>query len=176
MLGSCLLSMCRSRMLVAASALLTVVANAGCHREPERIRQGIARRAEAIPDGQARVVPPMYSDEDAARLIERAAAVVPTGKTLAKRDVFRTLQIDPARLREHRSERSNLAVFETYQLSESFDLDWAAGTQDPIPLDRDDRRIFHVRVLPRKPISQDLEAVGLPSNQPLQTDGASPRR
>ena len=168
--------MCSWRLVIGVSALLTVLAQAGCRKDAERISQGSARRAEVIQDRQAHTDPAMYSDEDAARLIERAAAVVPPGKTRAKQDVFRALQIDPMRLREHRVVQVNLGLIETYQLSESFDLTWAAGVQDPTPLDREDRKVFGVRVLPRRPVSQDLEAVGLLSNQPLRTDGASPRR
>ena len=117
----------------------------------------------------------MYSDEEAARLVERAASVVSVGKTRPKRDVFRVLQIDPSRLRDRRVVQINLGVMETYQLSESFDLTWAAAVQDPTPLDRDDRKVFGVRVQPRKPVSQDLEAAGLLSNPPLDSAGRGGR-
>jgi hypothetical protein len=100
--------------------------------------------------------------------------VVPVGKTLPKRDVLRTLQIDPRRLRDYRVIRSNLSQIVIYQLSESFDLTWATAEQDPMPIDSDDRQVFGVRVQPRTPVSQDLEAVGLLSNQPLQTDALRP--
>ena len=85
--------MCKSRILVAVSALLTL-AHPGCHKEPERIRQGMERRAAAISNRQALVAPPMYSDEDAVRIpvdlggcsgVIRARVPVDLGAVGAKR-------------------------------------------------------------------------------------------
>lgn len=168
--------MYRWHLAIAASALLAGLSHGGCRREPELTSPGSERRATAIQDRQDRVESAMYSDEEAARLVERASAVVPRGKTRTREDVLRALQIDPRRLREHRVEQTDLGVIETYQLSESFDLTWAPATQDPTPLGHDGGNVLGVRVRPRTPVSRDLEAVGLLSNQPLQTDGASPRR
>ena len=168
--------MLKWHLAVAASALLVGLSQADCRREPGRTSPDSERRAKAVHDLQGRVEPAMYSDEEAARLGERAAAVVPPGKTRTRKDVLRALQIDPRRLSEHQVEQTDLGVIETYQLSESFDLTWAPAIQDPTLLDHDGGNVLGVRVRPRTPVSRDLEAVGLLSNQPLPPDGASPRR
>jgi hypothetical protein len=165
--------MCRWLPLLVA---LVVVSETNCRRGPAPARE-ISALPVSVDRGEPSLLrPSLYADEEAAALVAPAKTVVPVGKTLPKRDVLRTLQVDPRRLRDYRVIRSNLSQIVIYQLSETFDLTWATAEQDPMPIDSDDRQVFGVRVQPRTPVSQDLEAVGLLSNQPLQPDGASPRR
>ena len=165
--------MCRWLSLLVA---LVVLSEMNCRREPAPAREISMPPASVGRTEPSPLRPSLYTDVEAAALVERAKTVVPVGKTSPKRDVLRTLQIDPRRLCDYRVVRSNLSQIVIYQLSESFDLTWAAAEQDPTPIDSGDRQIFGVRVQPRTPVSQDLEAVGLLANQLLQTDGASPRR
>ena len=116
----------------------------------------------------------LYSDEEAKALIKQAGAVVPVGESRSKKKVLAALAIDPRRLAGRRVVHDFLVSIETWQLSEGFDLTWMAAAQDPTPLDRDNREIYGVRVLPRSESNKDLESAGLLSNKPLQQTGSPP--
>jgi hypothetical protein len=89
----------------------------------------------------------LYTDEEAKGLIHPAEKAIPAGKALAKKAVLNKLGIDLKRLCNRQVQQFNLGYVERWRLSQLFDLVWSAAVQDPTPLERDDRRIFHVRVI-----------------------------
>ena len=91
----------------------------------------------------------LYTDEQASRLVHAAEKAVPAGKFLAKNSVLKALGIDPKRLCNRQVHQFNLGYFERWHLSKTYDLTWGAAVQDPTPLERDDRKIFHVRIIKR---------------------------
>jgi hypothetical protein len=141
------------RTIVIASVVLCVVLASGKRRVTAK-EQGDTKDKCAM----------LYTDEDARRLIQAAEKAVPAGRFLAKNSVLKALSIDPSRLCNRRVHQFNLGYVESWQLSKSFDLTWGAAVQDPTPLERDDRKIFHVRILKRSErpnallIPQDVEA------------------
>ena len=98
--------------------------------------------------------------------------MVPAWETRTKRAVLESLGIDERRLRERRVVQFNQLHFETWQLSDSFEIFWAASVRDPTPLESGNRQISGVRIQRRAPVNKDLEAEGLLSNQPLQQPNA----
>jgi hypothetical protein len=94
--------------------------------------------------------PNLYSDTEARDLARRAKDSVPIGTARRKDVVLKALGIAPTRLCNHQVEAFNLGYVESWQISQGFDIRWAAAAQDRTPLDRKDRKIFHVRVVPRE--------------------------
>jgi hypothetical protein len=90
----------------------------------------------------------LYTDREAQDLAPRAKDAVPTGTFRRKDAVFKALGIEPTRLCHHRVARFNLGVIESWQMSGGFDIRWASDARNRTPLDRMDRKIFHVRVVP----------------------------
>ena len=91
----------------------------------------------------------LYTDGEARSLIKAAEKAVPAGKFLPKNAVLKALGIDPKRLCNRQVHQYNLGYLVRWQLSESFDVTWGAAVQDPTPLERDDRKIAHVRIIKR---------------------------
>jgi hypothetical protein len=153
--------------------VLVLVILAGCHHRtghPSTSNDGVCPAA-SVP-----VAWTLYTDEEAKALVVSAEQVVPAGRARRKDDVLRELHIDHGRLQELRVERIMLAERVTWRLSEGFDITWLVAEDDPASLDRDGQEIYGVRVLARKPVSEDLEAAGLLSNRPLERAGLAPRR
>jgi len=92
----------------------------------------------------------LYTDAEARGLVRRAQDAVPIGTLRRKDAVLDALGIDPSRLCNRRVVQFNLGYVEAWQISDAFDIRWAAGVQDRTPLERKDRKIFHVRVVPRE--------------------------
>lgn len=91
----------------------------------------------------------LYSDEEARSLVEPAGKAVPKGRAFRRDGVLKALGIDPARLCNRRVLRINLGYIESWQMSPSFDFRWAGDVRSLTPPNRDNRRIYHVRVVPR---------------------------
>jgi hypothetical protein len=91
----------------------------------------------------------LYTDDEARDVARRAEQVLPIGTERRKETVLKELGVEPARLCHRRVGRANLAYVESWKISTGFDIRWAAGTLDRTPLDRKDRKIFHVSVVPR---------------------------
>jgi hypothetical protein len=157
---------------VLACVALLLIPAAGCRRAaaPDSRQDGRSTVAAVAPTPP---VTPLYSDEEAKVIGRRAPSIIPAWETRTKRAVFESLRIDPTRLRDRRVVQFNQLHFETWQLSEGFDIVWAASTRDPTPLENENRQIAGVRVERRPPVNQDLEALGLLSNQPLQQTNAT---
>jgi hypothetical protein len=155
--------------IFGSCGLVVAVSLAGCRRVPARPESQAGVRAEAaVPK-----VSGLYTDDEARALVRAAETVVPVGSARRRTDVFQDLHIDSERLREKRVEKIMRVATETWQLSESFDIKWL---EDPNALDDERREIYGIRVLERRPVTQDLESAGLLSNQPLQRTGLAPRR
>jgi hypothetical protein len=91
----------------------------------------------------------LYTDGEAQDLALRAKDVVPIGTVRRKDVVLKALGIDPTHLCHRRVAQFNMGYVESWQMSDGFDIRWASGVRDRSPLDRKDRKIFHVRVVPR---------------------------
>jgi hypothetical protein len=100
----------------------------------------------------------LYTDAEARGLIRRAKDAVPTGTLRRKDAVLYALGIDSSRLCNRRVVQFNLGYVEAWQMSGGFDIRWAAGVQDRTPLERKDRKTFHVRVAPRETPLSDTRA------------------
>jgi hypothetical protein len=92
----------------------------------------------------------LYTDGEARDLALRAKDAVPLGTVRRKDAVLKALGVEPARLCHQRVVRFNLGVIESWQISGGFDIRWASDARNRTPLDRRDRKIFHVRVVPRE--------------------------
>ena len=91
----------------------------------------------------------LYTDAEAQDLVRRAKEAVPTGRLRQKGAVLKALGVEPTRLCNRRVVQFDLGYVEAWQLSSGFDIRWAAGVQDRTPVDSNQRKIFHVRVVPR---------------------------
>lgn len=95
--------------------------------------------------------PELYTDDEAKALAEAAEKVVPAGESKPKRDVFPALKLDPKRFRDQRTEQIAKVFVETWQLSAGYDITWMAySVFDDKPLESDDKKIYAVRIVPRK--------------------------
>jgi hypothetical protein len=94
----------------------------------------------------------LYSDDEAKQLVEAARKAVPRGRHPKRKDaVLKDLGVAPDRLCNRRQGGANLGYKICWQVSPSFDVTWWLSAFDGPPSDRDDRRIYSVRITPRQP-------------------------
>jgi hypothetical protein len=91
----------------------------------------------------------MHTDEQARTWKLAAPTLVPLGQALRQAEVLDSMGIEVRRLRDHRVEKSFDVVIETWQVSESFDIQWMSDARDQADLRSGARRIYGVKLLLR---------------------------
>jgi hypothetical protein len=90
-----------------------------------------------------------YSDSEVTAWTSKAPKVVPLGQSASQATVLASLGIDRSRLRDHRVVGSFNSIIETWQVSESYDIEWMSDARDAHEIGSDGRQIYGVRILPR---------------------------
>ena len=91
----------------------------------------------------------LYTDEEALARVKAAEVAVPQGQVERKPIVMQRLGIEIQRLCRRRFWGLNLGAEESWQMSPGYDLTWWAGGPDSVPLDSEDAKISHIRIVPR---------------------------
>jgi hypothetical protein len=89
----------------------------------------------------------LYSDEEAVALTDSAILSASPTKQVSRLVVLQRLGVDPQRLCNRRVYPMNMSHFERWQISKSFDLTWTVPVGNPKVLEKEDRRVFNVRIL-----------------------------
>ena len=135
----------KPKMRELARVLCAIWATTGVHLDP-------SRKPDAKPSGEQTTKTEcrkLYTDDEAKALVSAAEAVVRVGQLRRKDVMLNSLKVDPARFCNRRIERSNLAYYEAWRISNSFDLTWWTAVQDKSPLDDVRREIYFVRIVDR---------------------------
>jgi hypothetical protein len=90
-----------------------------------------------------------YPDSEVAAWTSKAPKIVPLGQSASQATVLASLGIDRNRLRDHRVVGSFNSIIETWQVSESYDIEWMSEARDAHEIGSDGRQIYGLRILPR---------------------------
>ena len=136
-----------SKLMVAKPSTVLAIIITVLLARPGGARKAMAQ-AQFEDSGQCSKI---YTDGEARQLSEAARKVVPRGHSRRKDVVLKKLGVDFSRLCSRRQGGANLGYKICWQISPSFDLTWWVSAFDGPPRERDDRRIYSVRIMQRQP-------------------------
>jgi hypothetical protein len=88
-----------------------------------------------------------YTDDEAVALTDAAILSVPPARLESLPIVLKRLGLDQRRLCNRRLQQENMSYVERWQISKNFDIMWAMPAGDRRVLEREDRKVFFVRIL-----------------------------